>query len=191
MAGKSPYSTELIEQCIKLCKSGVSVETVSKNTGVPTRTLYRWCKTHEVRGVPVDLDTFSNDPNFQKTLQARVMPHREGTAWIDNVEATVDRLGTLHSDLIYDLHRLLQSAIHSADVSPRAVNTLSLCLDRHMSGLLKVVMQGRERQIDQSQALNTLEAWGYMVLDGSQLREMFAEKEESPQNTLIEDKNEQ
>lgn len=186
MAGKSPYSTELIEKCVQLYKSGVSVETIAKSTGVPTRTLYRWCQTHGDRNVPADLDTISNDPNFQNALKAKLMPHGDAVAWIDDVEATVNRLGTLHSDLIYDLHRLLQSAIHSSDPSPRAINTLSLALDRHMSGLLKVTMHGRERQIDVGQALSTLEAWGYMVLDGSSLREMFAEKQSSPEDTLIE-----
>lgn len=191
MAGKSPYSTELIEQCVNLYKGGVSVETIAKNTGVPTRTLYRWCKTHGDRGCPVDPDKIaSNDLNFQKTLKAKVMPHSDAVRWIDDVESTVNRLGNLHSDLIYDLHRLLNAAIHSADISPRSINTLSLALDRHMTGLLKVTMHGRERLIDASQAMSILESIGYMVFDSSHLQQMFTPTEEaSASSTSSQDKN--
>lgn len=178
MAGKSPYSTELIEKCVQLYKNGTSIEALARDTGVPTRTLYRWCKTYGFTRTPIDPDTISNSLNFQNALEARAMSRSSATAWVDDVEATVNRLGTLHSDLIYDLHKLLQAAIHCSDPSPRAINSLSLTLDRHMSGLLRVTMHGRERLIDCTQALSVLEAWGFVVFRGETLREMFTEKED-------------
>jgi hypothetical protein len=185
MPKKSPYDPSVITKAVELYQSGLSSEQVSQQLGVPTRTVARWVKVHgSSRGAPIEPDSFNLGENYAMALRARVASHAEAVAWVENLEATQSKLGSIHADLIDDLHSLLNQAINCSDPSPRAINTLSLCLDRHMTAALRVSLMGRDRQIDCISAFSVLESWGYVVFDSARLQSLFGVQENpfSPPN---------
>jgi hypothetical protein len=187
MPKKSPYDPSVIAKAVELYQSGLSSEQVAQALGIPTRTVARWVKTHGAsRGVPVDPDNLNLGENYTTALKAKLMPHADATAWLDNLEATQAKLGGIHADLIDDLRELLDKAINCSDPSPRAINTLSLCLDRHMIGAMRVAMMGRTEQITCNQAVSVLAAWGYTVFDSAKLHSLFG-AEENPFSPPEED----
>ncbi|QLE46675.1 helix-turn-helix domain-containing protein (plasmid) [Nostoc sp. C052] len=182
----NPHSISDREDAIKRFEAGEAPKNIAKILKIPVRTIQRWV---QARRMPLEPEKISTHPNFIKAMAAKLMPSAAANAWVESVEEVQAKAGGMHANISLMVYQLLETELSKSEISTRTINNLSLVLSRHLDGELKAVLAGNERQMDHSQAMSILEAWGYVVFDGSRLREMFAGEEPTttlPQETLTE-----
>lgn len=181
----NPHSINDREEAIKRFEAGEAPKNIAKILNIPVRTIQRWVQT---KRTPLEPEKISTHPNFQKLMSTKLMPSAAANAWVESVEEVQAKAGGMHANISLMVYQLLEAELSKTEISTRTINNLSLVLSRHLDGELKAVLAGNERQIECNQAVNVLEAYGFMVFNGSHLREMFAGEESLtlPQDMLTE-----
>lgn len=154
------------ETAIELYKSGLGCSEIARRLGVNLRNVQRWCQDVKVNNTSVEISK-PTQPT-QATL-ATVRPPISSNNWANNVSALLAEHSAMHGEIRVAMFEALKAELNGDEPNPKRIHGLSLAVTRHADRELSSLAQGRAELLNFSQAIELIEAKGFVVVEKSLL----------------------
>ncbi|MBW4597645.1 MAG: helix-turn-helix domain-containing protein [Brasilonema angustatum HA4187-MV1] len=162
-------------QAEDLLRRNYTVSQIAKELGLQTRTVQRWAKElregkPEPKAAPIVKAEVLAPQSLPRTTEPALIGYGGSLQdWVKDYNETSCKARKKHQNAQIAIEQKLLDELAN-NGSNRSIHTLSLALERHINGELKMLRQGRDDLLTLHQALALVQTAGFVVqhpLEGS------------------------